>query len=174
MCRCNAGTLEAVFGLKNQNNCDSNMLKGIYEVAGEEVARAHKIPQAMMHFQWVSYEGAPMNTVYHDGSGRFKRGDYIELLAHDDLYLGVSLCPVGDQHETQDPEKFTSYPLKVQIYEGTEGTLPTFPEPERESYKDAVDFIIEGRPGMAGGIIGDSNSFGSFDYQERLEREGGS
>ena len=35
---------------------------------------------------------------------------------------------------------------------------------------DAVDYIKEGRPGMGIGIIGDSNSFGSFDYQDRLQR----
>ena len=168
--RCNVGILEAVMGCVNQNNCDSNMLKGILEVAGEEVARAHKIPQAFMYFQWVTFEGAPINMVYHDGCGRFKRGDYVEQLAHDDLYVGLSCCPAGDQHNTHEPSKFTSYPLKVQILEGKDGPLEVAPEPARHSHKDVVDYIKEGRPGMGIGIIGDSNSFGSFDYQEKLKK----
>ena len=167
--RCNVGFLEAVFGCVNQNNCDSNMLKAIYEVAGEEVARAHKIPNAFMYFQWVTFEGEPINMMYHDQTGRYKRGDYVELLAHDDIYVGLSLCPAGDQR-VPDPDKFISYPLKVQIYVAKDAPLETYPEPERHSHKDVIDYIKEGRPGMKSAISGDSNSVSSFDYQEKLKK----
>ena len=169
--RCNVGMYESVFGGADYNNCDSNMLKGIYEVAGEDVARAHKIPNAFMYFQWVTFEGEPINMAYQDGAGRFKRGDYVELLAHDDLYVGLSMCPAGDQHVTSHPDEFTSYPIKVQIYEGKDGPLETAPEPERKSHKNVIDYIKEGRPGMHHGKIGDSNSVGSFDYQEKLKQK---
>ena len=34
------------------------------------------------------------------------KGDYLELLAHQDLYVSVSMCPAGDQHwdEAETPK----------------------------------------------------------------------
>ena len=155
--RCTAGLFETLFGKANCNNCDSNMLKGIYEIAGEEVARAVKIPQAFMHFQIVDMTKIPTNLTYYP-NGRFgdifKKGDYVELMAHQDLYGTVSLCPGGDQNHLEDITAWVNHPIRVSIWEGEDGPLETAPDPQQKSW-DAVDFIKAGRPGMVTGVVGE-------------------
>jgi uncharacterized protein YcgI (DUF1989 family) len=82
-----------------------------------------------------------------------KAGDYVELLAHQDLYVGVSLCPVGDQENYHAYRDFTCWPMKYQIYEGADGPLETAPDPELKSM-EAVDFVMAGRPDMVVGKTG--------------------
>ena len=127
--------------------------KAILELAGEDVARATKIPQAFIHFQCLNYDKIPTNMTYYSGRGFLKVGDYVELLAHEDLYVGVSPCPLGDQHEMNNYEDFTCYPYKYAIYEGADEPLETAPNPELKSM-EAVDFVLAGRPGMVTGRIG--------------------
>ena len=149
--RCTEGMWEQAYGVVNANSCNSNLYKGLIEVAGEEAARATQIPQAFMHFQCLAYDKVPTNKSYYSGrGGALKVGDYVELLAHQDLYVSVSMCPVGDQHDMSSYENFTCYPLKVQIYEGKDGPLETAPDPELKS-TEAVDYIKAGRPGMVTG-----------------------
>ncbi len=81
-------------------------------------------------------------------------GDYVELLAHQDLFVTVSTCPVGDQHDMSSYENFTCYPIKVQIYEGADGPLETALAPQLKS-TEAIDYIKAGRPGMVTGKIGE-------------------
>ena len=155
--RCTEGTIEAIYGIPKCNSCDSNMLKGIVEIAGEEVARAVKIPQAFMHFQIVDFARIPTNITYYP-NGRFgeifKKNDYVELLAHQDLYGSVSLCPMGDQNDTSDFRGYVNHPIRVSIWEGADSPLETAPDPQRKS-SDAVDWIMAGRPGMVHGKIGE-------------------
>ena len=106
-----------------------------------------------MHFQAMNYDKIPTNMTYYSGRGLLKVGDYVELLAHEDLYCGVSPCPLGDQHEMGSYEEFTCYPYKVAIYEGADGPLETAPDPELKS-SEAVDYIMDGRPGMVIGKVG--------------------
>jgi uncharacterized protein YcgI (DUF1989 family) len=155
--RCTLGTLERIFRIPHCNCCDSNMLKGIVDVAGEKVARGVKIPQAFMHFQVVNFESIPTNLTYYP-AGRFgdyfNKNDYVELLAHDDLYVGVSPCPIGDQNERADFRKMTCYPFRVSIWEGADAPLETAPDPGHGS-SEVVDWIMAGRPGMVHGKIGE-------------------
>ena len=159
--RCTEATWEALFGVPNCNSCNSNLYKGIIEVAGEEVARSIKNPQVYMHFQPIDFLMLPHNIQYYPGGnfrdGPFKKGDYVELLAHDDLYVSVSLCPVGDQNNWGKFDDFTCYPIRVAIYEGADGPLETAPDPQNKS-EEAVNYVKAGRPGMTVGKIGESQS----------------
>ena len=158
--RCSEGLWEVVFDLVNANSCNSNMIKGIYEIAGEEIARSIKTPHVFMHFQATDFAKVPPTSTYHPNlrfGDIFKKGDYVELLAHQDLYGSVSLCPYGDQNRSDDFREFTSYPVRVAIYEGADGPLETAPDPQRKSM-EVVDFVKAGRPGMITGKIGEPQS----------------
>ena len=158
--RCTTGIWEAVWGIPHCNSCDSNMLKGIFEVAGEEVARARAAASwsAFMHFQIVEFRSAIPTKLTMHPNGRFgeifKKGDYVELLAHQDLYCAVSTCPQGDQNDLSEYKNYVSYPMTIKIFEGKDQPLETAPDPQQQSW-DPVDWIIAGRPGMVTGKIGE-------------------
>ena len=90
---------------------------------------------------------------YYANQGFFKKGDYVELLAHEDLSVAISPCPLGDQHDMTAVENCTCYPVKIAIFEGEDGPLETAPDPGHKSM-NAVDFIKAGRPGMVQGKVG--------------------
>ena len=153
--RCTEGVYETVFGIPNFNSCNSNLLKGMIEAAGEEVPRALRVPPSVfMHFQTIAFDKEPTNMTYYSNRGLFKKGDYVELLAHEDLYVAVSTCPSGDQHweEAESPEEICNFPLDYAIYEGADAPLETAPDPKNES-QEAIDWVLAGRPGMKVGKI---------------------
>ena len=82
-----------------------------------------------------------------------KKGDYVELLAHDDLYVFISPCPLGDQNDTSDLSKCVNWPFRVAIYEGADGPLETAPDPQHKT-TEPFEFNKAGRPGMGIGKIG--------------------
>jgi uncharacterized protein YcgI (DUF1989 family) len=106
-----------------------------------------------MHFQLVSFDKTPLNVTYFPNADFIKKGDYVELLAHDDVYVFISPCPLGDQNDTSDLQKCVNWPFKVEIYEGKDGPLETALDPEHKTM-DPFEFNKAGRPGMTTGIIG--------------------
>ena len=150
---CSSAIYEAGFGIANCNSCHVNTAEAMLEIAGEEVARRHIHPAAFMHFQPVAFAGVPVGLKYFPGRECIKVGDFVELLAHDDLLITVSACPCGDQHDMTDFRKYTCYPVRIAIYEGEDGPLETAPEPQRGTM-NAVDFVLAGKPGMVTGKIG--------------------
>ena len=155
--RCTSGIYEIAYGVVNSNSCDLNLKQGLVEALGEEKARLINTPAAFMHFQCVAYDKIPMNLTYCPAGDIFKKGDYVELLAHEDLYAIVSPCPLGDQNDTSSLEGCINWPWRVAIYEGEDGPLETAPDPQHKTM-DAIDFIKAGRPGMVTGKIGEKRS----------------
>ena len=94
-----------------------------------------------------------MNLTYHPSGDLFKKGDYVELLAHEDLWAMVSPCPLGDQNDTSTLEGCVNWPWRVAIYEGPDGPLETAPDPQHQT-TEPFDFILAGRPGMGVGKVG--------------------
>ena len=156
--RCSTGIYEAAMGISHCNSCDVNMLKGMYEIAGEEVARMNPSAQAFMHFQIVDFLSKIPTQITFYPMGRFgdffERGDYVELLAHQDLYAAVSTCPMGDQNDKSDFKKAVNFPVKVKIFEGADGPLETAPDPEQQS-PDPIEWIKAGLPDMVTGVVGE-------------------
>lgn len=150
---CSPAVYESVFGTVNANACHINLAQGIMEIAGEEVARRHIHPAAFMHFQCIAFDKVPTALTYFSGRGVLKPGDFVELLAHEDLYVAISPCPLGDQHDMTAVENCTCYPVRIAIFEGEDGQLETAPDPQRKSM-NAVDFVKAGRPGMVHGKVG--------------------
>jgi uncharacterized protein YcgI (DUF1989 family) len=106
-----------------------------------------------MHFQAIAFDKDPINVTYYPNADFFKQGDYVELLAHDDLYVFISPCPLGDQNDTSDLSKCVNWPFRVAIYEGADGPPETAPDPQHKTV-DPYEFNKAGRPGMGVGKVG--------------------
>ena len=130
-----------------------NLKEGLMKALGEEDARKINTPAAFMHFQVIAFDKIPMDLTYYPNRGFIHPGDYVELLAHVDLWAIVSPCPLGDQHDMSAIENCTCHPVRIAIFEGKDGPLETAPDPQRKSM-NAVDFVKAGRPGMVTGKVG--------------------
>ncbi|CAB1079296.1 hypothetical protein D1AOALGA4SA_7010 [Olavius algarvensis Delta 1 endosymbiont] len=159
--RCQVAMHEQAYGEPNLYNCDWGLLEGIAKVAGVEVARQTKIPNTFMHFQPLAYDKQPTNYSLFSAKDVFKRGDHVQLLVHDDLYVSVSLCPLGDQHDMSSKETLTTFPVKVKIFEGADGPLETAPDPQFKSMTQG-EFIKNGFKSTPSGRVGDKNSETAF------------
>lgn len=151
--RCTSGIYELAYDLPNHNSCDLNLKQAMTDALGEEKAKVFHSPASFMHFQIVNFNKSPLNVAYAPSAGYIKKGDYVELLAHDDVYVFLSPCPLGDQNDTSDLEKCVNWPFRVAIYEGEDGPLETAPDPDHKTM-DPFEFNKAGRPGMTVGKIG--------------------
>lgn len=160
--RCQVAMHEQAFGEPNLNNCDWNLIEGIAKAGGVELARQLKMPSSVfMHFQPHSYNKTPTNYTLYSAKDIFKRGDYVELLVHDDVLVSVSLCPLGDQHAMTSKDSLVTYPVLVKILEGADAPLETAPEPGFKSMT-ADEFIDSGFKSTPSGRVGDKNSETGF------------
>lgn len=151
--RCTSGIYEIAYGVPNHNCCDMNLKDVLVKVLGEEDAKLFHSPASIMHFQIVNFDKIPLNVTYLPSDDLIKKGDYVELLAHDDLYVFISPCPLGDQNDTSTLEGCVNWPFKLAIYEGADGPLETAPDPHHKS-TDPFEFNKAGRPGMVVGKVG--------------------
>ena len=152
--RCTSGIYELAYDLPNHNSCDLNLKQAMVDALGEEKAKVFHSPASFMHFQIVNFDKVPLNVAYAPSTGFIKKGDYVELLAHDDVYVFISPCPLGDQNDTSDLEKCVNWPFRVAIYEGPDGPLETAPDPKHQTM-EPFEFNKAGRPGMTKGIVGE-------------------
>ena len=151
--RCTSGIYEIAYGVANHNSCDLNLKQIITQVLGEEQAKLFHTPAAFMHFQAVAFDKIPLNVTYYPNADLFKQGDYVELLAHDDLYVFISPCPLGDQNDTSTLEGCVNWPFRVAIYEGADGPLETAPDPHHKT-TEPFEYNKSGRPDMGIGKVG--------------------
>jgi hypothetical protein len=110
-----------------------------------------------VHFQCVAFDKLPLNLTYDPNRGKIEEGDYVELLAHDDVWAIVSPYPVGDQNHTGKYENMVCWLFRTAIYEGTDGPLETAPDPLHKSM-EPYNFIKAGRPGMVTPKLGKKSS----------------
>ena len=150
--RCTSGIYEIAYGIANHNSCDMNLKQALVKVLGEEKAKLFHSPASFMHFQAVAFDKIPLNVTYYPNDDLFKKGDYVELLAHDDLYVFISPCPLGDQNDTSTLEGCVNWPFRVAIYEGADGPLERAPDP-RHKTTEPFEYNKAGRPGMGIGKI---------------------
>jgi len=158
--RCSASTVEMATGVVNGNNCDSNCQKVLYKLGGDELALAHRHGEAFCIFQptqWEINDGAPIMKFY-ESEGCFRSGDYIELLAQQDLTLVVSSCPQGGQTNLKDMSQNTCWPVAVKIFD----TGLDLPDVESLKSEPTLEYVKAGRPGMytrPQGVPGGADSF---------------
>ncbi|MCY9871154.1 DUF1989 domain-containing protein [Vibrio barjaei] len=157
--RCNAGLYGRYYEDGYYNNCDLNLTQAFVDLFGEEMASQMETTQAFMHFQPMAYDKFPTNYSLFPSKGIFKKGDYVDVLVHDDMYVAFSPCPLGDQNNFNDegPEEWVCYPIKVSILEGADGPLETV-EIRNSNAPSAIEWLREGRKGMKHGKVG-TNGF---------------
>ena len=151
--RCTSGIFELAYDAVNHTSCDVNLKQGMMEVFSEEDVKLFHTPAPFMHFQIVNFDKVPLNVTYLPNDDLIKPGDYVELLAHDDLYAVFSPCPFGDQNDTSVLSECVNWPFRVAIYEGADSPLETAPDPGHKTM-DPFEFNKAGRPGMTVGTIG--------------------
>lgn len=151
--RCTSGIYELAYDVVNHTSCDLNLKQGLMKVFGEEDVKLFHTPAAFMHFQIVNFNKIPLNVTYLPADDLIKKGDYVELLAHDDLYVIFSPCPLGDQNDTSDLSECINWPFRVAIYEGPDGPLDTVPDPHHKT-TEPFAYNKAGRPGMGIGKVG--------------------
>ena len=61
-------------------------------------------------------------------------GDFIEFFAEIDLLAALSTCPGGDCGSGHSDDSTPCYPLKIEIFEPTEGSLGDWQAPPRSGY----------------------------------------
>jgi len=111
--RCSESTVEFATGKANPNSCNSNLIKTFYELGGDEMVAAHRHGEAFCIFQatqWEMNDGVPIIKFY-ESFGCFRTGDYVELLAQQDLTVVVSSCPQGGQTTLKDMTLNPNWPV---------------------------------------------------------------
>lgn len=147
-------------GVANANSCNSNLTKAYMEIGGEELALAQRHGEVFCIFQPTSWEiedGLPMMKFW-ESKGAFRSGDYIELVAQQDLLVVASTCPQGGQTNLSNMVENTCWPVAVKIYD----TGMEIPDVEPLKSTPTFEFIRQGRPGMVEsnmGVPGERDSF---------------
>lgn len=111
--------------------------------------------------RWEVDERAVPQFKTFESNGSFRRGDYIELLAQQDLVVVVSSCPQGGQTTMSDFLGNTSWPVAVKVFD-TGIDLPDVPP---TTSTPALEYIEQGRPGMVLSPLGQPGGVNSFEWE---------
>ncbi len=167
--RCSESMNEWLSGHPNHNSCSLNFMQAALDVGGEELARAHRHGECFCIFQataWELWNNRPIMKFFK-AQDWFRQGDYVEFIAHQDLTVIVSSCPTGGQLQTEDLLANVNWPVAVKIFD----TGIEIPELERSKSTAAIDYAMQGRPGMTVmGAIGTPGGEGSFAWEEQQRR----
>ncbi|MBV7338819.1 urea carboxylase-associated family protein [Chloroflexi bacterium TSY] len=158
--RCDEAFHEVACGTKNVASCKSNILDELNRLGGEALMMPFKETQVVAIFQpnqWVITDGTPMMK-YWESHNMFRAGDYVEMIAEQDLTVVFSPCPLGGQTNLKDPTRNICWPVSVKTFD-TGLELPDIPICES---MEPVEFVKQGRPNVneyGRGVSGDEASF---------------
>lgn len=161
--RCSESTVEFATGKANANSCNSNLVQAFHAIGGDEMVRTHRHGEAFCIFQatkWEMNNGIPLMKFY-ESEGCFRSGDYIELLAQQDLTVVASSCPQGGQTNLRDMTLNPNWPVAVKIFD-TGLDLPDVSPLESEP---TIPYMKAGRPGMVESVRGVPGGPGSFPWE---------
>lgn len=161
--RCTESTVELATGKVNANSCNSNLVKTFFEIGGDEMVATHRHGEAFCIFQatkWELNDGVPLLKFY-ESFGCFQRGDYIELLAQQDITVVASSCPQGGQTIMEDLTLNPNWPVAVKIFD----TGIDLPEIEPLDSEPTIEYMKAGRPGMVESVWGEPGGPGSFEWE---------
>ena len=161
--RCSESTVEFATGKANANSCNSNLIKSFSEIGGDEMVATHRHGEAFCIFQatkWELNDGVPLMKFY-ESEGCFRSGDYIELLAQQDLTVVVSNCPQGGQTNLRDMTLNPNWPVAVKLYD----TGLDLPDIEPLDSEPTIPYMESGRPGMIESVSGEPGGPGSFAWE---------
>ncbi len=110
--------------------------------------------------QWSIEEGIP-GMRFYESFGCFRPGDYVELLAQQDLTVVVSSCPQGGQTTMEDMTENHNWPVAVKVFD----TGIELPDIEPLQSQPTIEFMKAGRPGMVESRWGDPGGVDSFEWE---------
>lgn len=167
--RCSEWINEFHTGIVNPVSCNSNFQNELNRLGGEALMRVHLEQQCFCCFQptkWEIVDGVPFMS-YYTSENIFRSGDYIEMIAHQDLIIVVSMCPYGDHTNLEDITQNRSWPIKVKIFD----TGIDLPEPEPQKSLSAIDLVKQNRKGMTEFLWGEPGGENSFEWEAKQRGE---
>lgn len=132
--RCDPYTHHALSGGDHYHHCcHSNLTRSLAEHAGAErrdiELQVHDVMNVFMCTGFTRDTGA-----YFMKKSPVRPGDYIEFFAEMDLLGNLSACPGGDCSATHSSDEAACYPLLVEVFAPSEGSLPGWSPSQQNGY----------------------------------------
>ena len=161
--RYDEGTHELASNMTDVASCKSNILDELNKIGGEPLMRQMKETQCVCIFQptlWELNDGTPVMK-YLESEGIFRSGDYVEMIAEQDLTVVFSPCPWGGQTNLKEPSQNLCWPTAVKIF----NTGIDVPEIEPLESTEPIEFVRQGRPNLKEFRRGVSGGEASFEWE---------
>ena len=113
--------------------CHSNLTRALASARGMNVRDAEMLVHDVLNVFMCT--GFTHDThQYFMKASPVRPGDFLEFFAEIDLLAALSACPGGDCGATHSSDTAKCYPLKVEIYRPTEGSLEGWKPPQPSAY----------------------------------------
>jgi uncharacterized protein YcgI (DUF1989 family) len=120
--RCDPYTHFALSGGQYHHCCHSNLTRALAEYTGKDRQEIElQVHDVLNVFMCTGF--TPDTGQYFMKASPVRPGDYIEFFAEMDLLGNLSACPGGDCSTTHSSDAAACYPLLVEIFAPSEGTL---------------------------------------------------
>jgi uncharacterized protein len=134
--RCDPYTQLLLSGTEYHHCCHSNLTRALAAHEGLALRDAERYVHDVLNVFMCT--GFTRDTHrYFMKASPVRPGDFIEFFAEIDLLGALSACPGGDCSSTHSSDAARCYPLKVEIYQPSEGALAAWRAPERSRYSQA-------------------------------------
>ncbi|WP_163849030.1 urea carboxylase-associated family protein [Pseudooceanicola aestuarii] len=131
--RCDPYTHRLLSGGEYHHCCHSNLTRALAAETGMSLAEAelhvHDVLNVFMCTGFTRDSGQ-----YFMKASPVRPGDYLEFFAEIDLLGALSACPGGDCGSEHSSDTALCYPLLVEVFAPTEGTLHHWVSPPRNAY----------------------------------------
>jgi hypothetical protein len=131
--RCDPYTNRLLNGVDYHYCCHSNLSRALAAGLGRAPAEVEMYVHDVLNVFMCT--GFTRDThQYFMKASPVRPGDFIEFFAEIDLIAALSACPGGDCGSSHSDDVARCYPLKVEIYEATEGALSGWRSPQPSDY----------------------------------------
>ena len=131
--RCDPYTGNLLAGTQYHHCCHSNLTRALAKHLGrppsEVEEQVHDVLNVFMCTGFSRDTGQ-----YFMKASPVRPGDYLEFFAEIDLLGALSACPGGDCSAQHSSDAAACFPLKVEVFAPTEGTLKNWTSPAPNGY----------------------------------------
>jgi uncharacterized protein YcgI (DUF1989 family) len=131
--RCDPYTHRLLSGGDYHHCCHSNLSRALAAARSMDVREAELLVHDVLNVFMCT--GFTRDTHrYFMKASPVRPGDYIEFFAEIDLLAALSACPGGDCGATHSSDAAACYPLKVEVFKPSEGSLEGWQPPAPSAY----------------------------------------
>jgi len=131
--RCDPYTNHMLKGVDYHYCCHSNLTRALADATGMSTAEAEPYVHDVLNVFMCT--GFTLDThQYFMKASPVRPDDFIEFFAEIDLLGALSACPGGDCGSSHSDDATQCYPLLVEIYEPTPGSLDNWQPPTKNGY----------------------------------------